>query len=606
VTRGWRPLVLTAFALCLTLLATDAVAREASPDPYGEGGGPRALQLGTVYEPEPGNLPDGITCTLQHGELIPANRKIAPSDDRPRAPFSWQVTISDDWVTVARSNGMTPNGFHVSPSGFASQPGVTQTGTLTVPATFPLDVAGSPHTSEVSFHALDELTHTAHLPLAAKHYQAPVSPRVPNDAHVNQWALATVMAPLAWAYSTGEGTVIAVIDSGIDTDHPDLASKLWVNGGEILANDTDDDGNGYVDDAHGWRFDKVVGHGPDVEDDNGHGTHVAGIAAAATDNGQGIAGLGWDAQIQVIKALNSAGDGWLTDIVDALFYAADNGANVINLSLGLAEASACPPSLQAAVDYARASGAVVVAASGNTALPSPETYPANCDGVLGVAATDRYDLVTPYSNSGHHVSVSAPGGALGCPTCQIYSTAWPGDPHWRCSGRQYCYKQGTSMATPHVAGLAALLVARYPAYTPDQVASAILDNAVDLGTAGWDEKFGCGRIDAAAALANGAAGPEPLCLQGLVGSSPAALAEDRPPTALPEPAFAPGEIIVALQPGVSASGALARHGTLLERLPRLDAWRLQVPAGREEAVLIRLRAEPAVLYAHLNHLVFAQ
>lgn len=161
------------------------------------------------------------------------------------------------------------------------------------------------------------------------------------------------------------------------------------------------------------------------------------------------------------------------------------------------------------------------------------------------------------------------------------------------------------MATPHVAGLAALVLAHYPSYTPDQVASAILDNAVDLGTTGWDEHYGCGRIDAYAALANGAIGTEPLCLS----TASQAAEEDRDPTgrrAAPEPAFAPGQIIVGLEPGVAASAALARYGGDLEPLPRIDAWRLRVPVGREETILARLQDDPGVRYAHLNHLVVAQ
>ena len=161
------------------------------------------------------------------------------------------------------------------------------------------------------------------------------------------------------------------------------------------------------------------------------------------------------------------------------------------------------------------------------------------------------------------------------------------------------------MATPHIAGLAALILARYPSYTPDQVASAMLDNAVDLGTTGWDEHYGCGRIDAYAALANGAIGPEPVCLS----AARRAAEEDRYAPgrgAAPEPAFAPGQIIVALEPGVAASAALAQYGGDLEPLHRLDAWRLRVPEGREETILARLADDPRVRYAHLNHLVVAQ
>jgi len=248
------------------------------------------------------------------------------------------------------------------------------------------------------------------------------------------------------------------------------------------------------------------------------------------------------------------------------------------------------------MDHAYQHGVVVVAAAGNFALGPPETFPANCKHVLGVAATDRYDFVASYTNQGNHVSVAAPGGSLGCATCEIFST---------CSGNQYCYKQGTSMATPHVSGLAALIMARYPQYTPGQVASAILDNAVDLGTTGWDPAYGCGRIDAFSALAYGARGPEPLCLEG----APWASSLSNEAEIQREPAkgsFAPGEVIVALEPGFPASLVLDEYSLSADYLPRLDAWRLRVPSGEEQATIRRLAGNPAVRYAHLNHLVFAQ
>ena len=601
MTRGWRALVITVVTLCLTMHVAHGLARSPKPDPGAATGRPRTVSLSQAGQPHSGSAPDLTTLadSLAEEDLFPGYLRIAPASVRGQGPVSRRGTASDEWVAAPLPVAMRSERID-------DVSGAACADTLTVATAYRPDVPESP-TTEVSLRVTDELTQYIHLPVVAGGYHDLPPPRVPNDAHINQWALGKVMASAAWGYSTGEGTVIAVIDSGIDTDHPDLASKLWVNEGEGLDPDNgiDDDGNGYVDDVHGWRFELYGLDGPDVDDDNGHGTHVAGIAAAATDNGIGVAGLGWQARIQVIKALNDEGDGWLTDIVDAIFYAADNDADVINLSLGLAEACACPPLLQGAVNYARDQGAVVIAAAGNTSLEPPETYPANCDGVLGVAATDRYDLRASYSNTGAHVSVAAPGGTPGCSTCQIYSTAWSGDSWPWCWGRQYCYKQGTSMAAPHVAGLAALLAARYPSYTPDQAASAILDNAEDLGTGGWDEEYGCGRIDAAAALANGAVGPEPVCLQGLARSSPPGRGEEGAAIDSAEAAFAPGEVIVALRPGVSASTALARYGTALERLPRLEAWRLRVPEGREKVVAARLRGEPTVLYAHLNHLVSA-
>ena len=241
----------------------------------------------------------------------------------------------------------------------------------------------------------------------------------------------------------------------------------------------------------------------------------------------------------------------------------------------------CPEIVQQAVDYAYARGVVLVAAAGNNS-GNTEMFPANCEHVLGVAATQSNDSVAYYSNYGNHVSVAAPGS-------EIYSTGWVNDSRTVCTSG-YCYKWGTSMATPHVAGLAALLLARYPSYTPDQIGSAILDSADDLGDAGWDEYYGCGRINAARALSAGARSTSPICQ----GTQPWAAAATGTPTAAP---FAPGEVLVAFRPGVQAAQAAQRHSASAEFLLTLDVWRLQVPPGQEEAILAHLQADPAVAYA---------
>jgi hypothetical protein len=165
---------------------------------------------------------------------------------------------------------------------------------------------------------------------------------------------------------------------------------------------------------------------------------------------------------------------------------------------------------------------------------------------------------------------------------------------------RYGYNMGTSMATPHVSGLAALLLARFPTYSPEQVASAILDSALDLGDPGWDEYFGCGRIDASRALAGGAANPEPLCLEGVTSS---AQAEQN---SIADAPFAPGEIMVEFRSSLAAQMVPRAYAADAEFLPALGAWRLRVPIGRERAILSRLRADPSVLRADLNYLVFAQ
>jgi subtilisin family serine protease len=208
--------------------------------------------------------------------------------------------------------------------------------------------------------------------------------------------------------------------------------------------------------------------------------------------------------------------------------------------------------------------------------------------VLGVAATRQDDTAPDYSAYGTHVSVAAPGGDY---SHAIYSTLLDG---------AYGYNVGTSMATPHVSGLTALLLARYPSYSPDQVASAILDNAVDLGAAGWDEHFGCGRVDASQALSNGALAAEPICLEGVASWAQAA---QQP---VVDARFAPGEIIVEYRPSAAAASLSRQYTANAELLPSLDVWRLRVPVGQEQAVLARLRADPDVLHAELNYLVVAQ
>ncbi|HEY77433.1 MAG TPA: peptidase S8 [Thermoflexia bacterium] len=410
-------------------------------------------------------------------------------------------------------------------------------------------------------------THTIYLPLVLNNF----SPTVyPNDPYFgSQWGLSMINAPHAWGLSRGSPSVlIAVVDSGIDLDHPDLASKVRA--------DIDYD---FV------RGDEVA------DDECGHGTHVAGIAAAATDNGIGTAGLGWEATILPLKVMtltNSGVCGGTTaDVVSAISYATDNGADVINMSLGAGVACSEVPGAQDAINYAYARGVVLVAAAGNHGgdVPNAELFPANCDHVLGVAAVNSDGSIASYSNYGNHVSVAAPG-------TNIYSTLMGGG---------YGYMSGTSMATPHVAGLAALLRAHYPSYTPDQIASAILDNAEDIGAAGRDDYAGCGLIDAYRALLNGAQGATPLCPEQTSSTSTAS-AETSAAAAL----FVPGELLLSLRPGVEATQVALRYRLPLEPVSRaLGIWRMRVPVGEELTILSRLQVDPAVRYAHPNYIVTA-
>ncbi|GIF42324.1 S8 family serine peptidase [Actinoplanes xinjiangensis] len=277
-----------------------------------------------------------------------------------------------------------------------------------------------------------------------------------------QWSLATMNVAQAWQASTGTGITVAVIDSGVDAGHPDLA-------GQVLPG-----------------VDLIAGTEGVSTDPNGHGTHVAGTIAAVTGNGTGVAAVAPDAKILPIRALDADGSGYMSDTATGIVYATDHGAHVINMSLGGTEPSAA---VSNAISYARSKGVVVVAAAGNSrASGSPTSYPAADQGVIAVASTTSSDWYSNFSNQGDYIDVAAPGSG-------IIST-YP-----QASGNAYVSMNGTSMAAPHVAALAALLKGYRPALTPDEVQQAMEVSAVDLGTPGEDSDYGHGRVDAAAALA---------------------------------------------------------------------------------------------------------
>lgn len=286
-----------------------------------------------------------------------------------------------------------------------------------------------------------------------------------------------IAASSAWDLTQGRPEiVIAILDTGVYTNHVDLRDGIWTNSGEIPANGIDDEGNGFVDDVHGWDFaDKEN----EVLDDHGHGTHVAGIAAARLDNGVGIAGLAGRATIMPVDVFGG-GIGTYEDLIRAIVYATDNGAHIINMSLG---ASSYSLGEEAAVNYAHDRGVVVVAAAGNTGRNELH-YPAAHANVIAVASTQADDNLSYFSTRGDFVDVSAPGSA-------IYSTV---------PGAKYGYMSGTSMATPHVAGLAALILSRNPTLAPDEVRAVIEEAVDDLGPQGRDIFYGLGRINAANAV----------------------------------------------------------------------------------------------------------
>ncbi len=296
--------------------------------------------------------------------------------------------------------------------------------------------------------------------------------------YADQWHLPRIGAARAWDASTGDpGVVVAVVDTGVDAEHQELAGRV-LKGYDFVEGDSD------------------------TSDANGHGTHVAGIAAASGDNGVGVAGVAWRASILPVKVLDESGYGYYSDVIAGIRYAADQGADVINLSLG---GSACSLALQEAVDYAHGRGSIVVAAAGNEGLDSL-SYPAACQYVIGVGASDQDDLPASFSSRGKDLDLLAPGTA-------IYST-YPAS--------RYIKMSGTSMAAPQVAGALALLLSVRPGLNPQDAESALTQSASDIGPKGRDDFSGWGllRVDEALGLdepAMESAGGELYFAEGYTG-----------------------------------------------------------------------------------------
>ena len=286
----------------------------------------------------------------------------------------------------------------------------------------------------------------------------------PTDPDYNNpylvYAPQLIGAPAAWDITTGSPAVIvAIVDTGASLTHPEFAGRI----------------------LPGWDF---VNNDSDPSDDQGHGTHVTGIIGAAMNNGQGTVGIAPNVSLLPVKVLSAAKSGTWANVSLGIRYAADHGAKVINLSLGGTTPSTA---LQDAIRYAGGKGALVVAAAGNSSSSAP-FYPAYYEEAVAVSATDEYDEYWSISNYGDWVDVSAPGSS-------IWNTYWTtADPN------TYSFMSGTSMAAPHVAGLAALIWSANASLTPAQVRAILQETAIDKGAPGFDPYYGWGRINAAAAV----------------------------------------------------------------------------------------------------------
>ena len=308
---------------------------------------------------------------------------------------------------------------------------------------------------------------------------------MPNDSYFSyQWplvdAIGGIRADQAWNYSTGTNAVVAVVDTGI-LPHKDLLPNILPGYDMIMDSFTANDGNGRDNDPTDPGDYVLSGECGSTSNTNSswHGTHVAGTIAAVANNAEGIAGIAYNAKILPLRVLGKCG-GYNSDIADAIMWASGatvNGvpvnptpARVINMSLG--GQSACGTTLQNAINTARANKTVVVVAAGNNNTDASTFSPANCNGVISVAATGRNGSKAYYSNYGATVDVAAPGGSmLSAQTDGIVSTLNTGTK--QAVADTYAFYQGTSMATPHVAGIAALMLSANPSMTPDQVESTL-------------------------------------------------------------------------------------------------------------------------------------
>jgi len=379
--------------------------------------------------------------------------------------------------------------------------------------------------------AATDLRRTGAFRAVAPNVRLDLYETVPNDPYlIFQWQIRStpentdVQVTDAWDVWKGDtSTVIAIMDNGFDITHPDMASQVWINRGEIPGNGVDDDGNGFIDDVKGWDFgndDNDPSSEPFMDpsgiDMGFHGTFVAGVAAAATNNNLGISGAGWKCRFMALKVGDAAGDITLESVAEAFDYMVGKGAAVHNMSFGTKDTTA-RAFFQALVDDANAANIVCVAGAGNDSS-DVKTWPAACDGVIAVAATEESNIRADFSNYGAWVDVAAPGTLILSSICRNYKLddlsyliyvlycAYDGT-------NPYMYFDGTSFSSPLVAGVCGLIRSKMPTLTTAQVAARLIATGDPIA---YDHPIGP-RVNAYRALTQGAVGvePEPGSVAGL-------------------------------------------------------------------------------------------
>lgn len=322
-----------------------------------------------------------------------------------------------------------------------------------------------------------------------------------------QWGIVNVQAPAAWAVTRGTGVTVAVVDTGADFGHPDLKANLVSKAGSNMLKNT----------AYVCPFQragrKARTSSAVAQDDSGHGSHVSGTIAAVTGNGLGVAGVAPAAKVLPVKVLDSHGSGDDADVARGICFAADNGAKIVNLSLGFDPVGSViveglGNDTDNAIDYAYSKGVAVIIAAGNESFPACD-FPASLTKALCVGAVDRRDQHAYYSNFGANIGVVAPGG-LGSVFCEDDEDVWSAilpTSQYDCDSNGYETLAGTSMATPHVSAVAALVAAAFGASaTPSFIYDRLKSTADDLGSPGPDPVYGYGRVNASRAVSGGGSG----------------------------------------------------------------------------------------------------
>jgi subtilisin family serine protease len=350
-----------------------------------------------------------------------------------------------------------------------------------------------------------------------------VQERTPNDPYLyskgswqqsyqdqwGHWKIGLIpmgMGNSAWDIETGEKNpvVVAFVDSGLDYIHPEIQKQnVWINTKEIPGNGIDDDKNGYVDDVIGWNF---IENNNNPWDNDGHGTFTAGIVVATINNKEGIAGINRGVKIMPLRALNFMGRGSSSHMVQAIVYAADNGARIINVSIEQLEHEKSN-AMQWAVDYAHKKGALIVVASGNQGRDTATISPSGLNNVLTVAASDSQDKRMGFSNWGKYIRIAAPGEEiLSLRARRSDLLVMAGGKDYKAgraflgSDAKYYHATGSSFSSPFVAGVASLILAKNPRLNAAQVERMLLMSADDIETPGWDQLTGYGRLNARKAL----------------------------------------------------------------------------------------------------------